>query len=134
MDIDALKSASQTVDEPVWVGEDVHGLPGVELQIIAMGAKEMRRKINRRMRALREEYLGDDGVPRDDVQDIADDEIQLAQLADWKGFTSDGKDVPYSAETAQVMAGVSLFWTALTLSVQHVNKLAGDAAERLEKN
>ena len=134
MDIQNLKAASKTVDKPQWVGEDVHGLEGVQLQVLSRDSKEQQREMTRIIRGLSAEHRDESGVLTSDTQDAIDDATLVASLKGWKGLTQDGEDVLFSTEMAETLCESSVFWVALRTAVAHVTAQANQAVKDLEKN
>ena len=117
MDINNLKAASKTVDKPQWVGEDVHGLEGVELQVLSRDSKEQQREMTRIIRGLSSNHRDENGALTPDTQDAIDDATLVASLKGWKGLTQDGEEVLFSPKMAETLCESSVFWVALRTAV-----------------
>lgn len=135
MEVQSIKQASAPADEGVWVGDDVHGLNGVRLRVKPMSAASVQRELGRRTRTTDPKDLGADGNLTDAAVDRISDTIKAqCALVDWDGLTAEGKPLKYTPEAATSLLAHSVFWTAVTVSVAHVGRVAEKAQDKLAKN
>lgn len=102
MDINKLLVDVSAIEGGKWIplGAD---FPKIEVNVCGLSsksAKVYRDSLERK--APREDRLRD-GSLTSDAQDLIIRKVILAHcLKDWKGFTQDGKPVPYNRETAEL--------------------------------
>lgn len=134
MDIGDLKTASESTGAQ-WVGEEVHGLPGVRFKVLPISAPEVQRFIGRAARRAGSEYRDANGIMTDEAFDrIEDDAIAKSALVDWDGLTDGGEALPHSHDKAAELLALPPFWTAVKNAINYVSGEAAIALERLAKN
>ncbi|WP_189370694.1 hypothetical protein [Tateyamaria omphalii] len=122
------------MDEPQWVGEDVHGLKGVKLLVASRDGRDAQRQINRLVRSIGQDQRDEDGTLTEEAQESLDDMVLARSIHDWSGLTDGAKKLSFSVETAEALCQSSVFYAALRDSVAHVTKKANVLLEDLEKN
>lgn len=132
MDINDLKSASEKAGAQ-WVGEDIHGLPGVELHVRSSADKAVERFVGR---AARQSTDRDDkGLLTQEAMDaIEDDAVAKVMLMGWNGLTDGDEELPYSQDKAAELMALPLFSKAVWKAANYVAVQSVQALEALAKN
>lgn len=131
MDLDALKGASASVSEGVWV--DAKTLPGVRLHVLASTAPAASRAFRRYARTW------PDKDEKGFLTEKAEANIEARVLAEviligWEGITVKGKPLEYSPESAAELIKVELVREAVTRAAEQAALDQAKTVLALEKN
>ena len=137
MEIKGLERDSVKVEAGTWV-DDIVGMEDVSLKVrgfssptaIAIRAKKERR-VSKTGR------MSDGSLKPEVALTILGETLFEVVLIDWKGFTNNGKDVPYSAELAEewlTNPNFAAFADAVTIAAQLVDRGLGEASGELAGN
>ncbi len=123
------------IEKGAWVG-DLPGAPGVNLKVIGTASKAYRKAIQAKMEAARKKQ---DGKPltADQVTVLVREVFGEVALLDWKGLTSEGKELPFDRELAKkwlTSRNGDAFSDLVATAAQRLDASANQYAEQATKN
>lgn len=101
MDINSVLTSDEelkVIDEGTWV-DDLDDAPGVALKVTGWSSRKAQKLLDAKRIAIRKKNRGRE-ITSEQSEKLHREVLVEAILLDWKGFTDNGKEVPYSKETA----------------------------------
>lgn len=123
------------IDNGVWVG-NLPNFEDAELLVTGTGSKEARDLLDSKRMAMRVKSEGKP-ITNEQAARIMREVLAEVVLKDWRGITSDGKEVPYSKELATkwlTSRHGETFADIVLTAAQRVDNEANKLAEETVKN
>lgn len=138
MDINDLvlsDEALAVVDAGTWVDMSDEA-PGVELFVTGLRSAEARKAIRQKQAFARKKNRGKE-LSDEQHSEIMKEVLHEVVLKDWRGFKSDGEDLPYDSKLARgflMDRGGERFAELVISAAQRLDAEASDYAEEVVKN
>lgn len=138
MDINDLvlsEKALAVIDKGEWI-EAGDEAPGLEFLVTGLQAEASRKLMKQKTAAMRKKNRGK-ALSEEQYSTITKEVLVEESLKDWRGLTSDGKELPYSQDLARkfiMSRGGEKFTRMVLQAAQRLDDEANDFVEGVTKN